>query len=189
MNGEVFIEMLENNPIVAAVKSQEGLKKCLKSECQIVFILFGNLMEMPTIVEAVKAAEKLAIVHIDLVDGLSPREAAVDFIKGYTKADGVISTKANLVRYAKTCGLLTIQRFFILDSIALQNTRKQMPFDMADAIEILPGIMPKIFREIKKQTSKPIIAGGLISDKEDVIVALDAGATAISSTNEDIWAL
>ncbi|NLM61842.1 MAG: glycerol-3-phosphate responsive antiterminator, partial [Clostridiales bacterium] len=34
---------------------------------------------------------------------------------------------------------------------------------------------------------KPIIAGGLISDKEDIITALAAGAIAISSTNHDVW--
>ena len=33
----------------------------------------------------------------------------------------------------------------------------------------------------------PIIAGGLISEKEDVINALDAGAIAISSTNQQVW--
>ena len=33
----------------------------------------------------------------------------------------------------------------------------------------------------------PVIAGGLISDKEDIIAALDAGAAAISSTNPAIW--
>ena len=35
----------------------------------------------------------------------------------------------------------------------------------------------------------PVIAGGLISDKEDIIAALDAGAAAISSTNPAIWFL
>lgn len=189
MSNNTLREMLEDNPIVAAVKNQDGLEKCLKSECQIVFILYGNLVELPAIVDTLKSKDKMAIVHIDLVDGLSSREAAVDYIKVYTKADGIISTKSNLVRYAKACGLLTIQRFFILDSIALQNIQRQITADIADAIEILPGIMPKVFRELKKQTNRPIVAGGLISNKEDVLAALDAGATAISSTNEAIWFL
>ncbi|WP_352427367.1 glycerol-3-phosphate responsive antiterminator, partial [Enterocloster asparagiformis] len=33
----------------------------------------------------------------------------------------------------------------------------------------------------------PIIAGGLIADKEDVMNALEAGALAISSTNQKVW--
>ena len=33
----------------------------------------------------------------------------------------------------------------------------------------------------------PIIAGGLISDKESVMAALSAGAIAVSSTNHGVW--
>ncbi len=33
----------------------------------------------------------------------------------------------------------------------------------------------------------PIIAGGLISDKESVVAALSAGAIAVSSTNHGVW--
>ncbi|MEG2499451.1 MAG: glycerol-3-phosphate responsive antiterminator, partial [Oscillospiraceae bacterium] len=32
-----------------------------------------------------------------------------------------------------------------------------------------------------------IIAGGLITDKEDVMNALSAGAVAVSSTNSAVW--
>ena len=47
--------------------------------------------------------------------------------------------------------------------------------------------MPKIITRMKKELGVPIIAGGLIADKEDVIQALDAGAIAISTTNKDVW--
>ena len=80
-----------------------------------------------------------------------------------------------------------MQRFFLLDSIALYNIEKQMPLEDADAMEILPGVMPKIIRKLTLATNKPIISGGLISDKEDIINALEAGALAISSTRKDIW--
>ena len=36
-------------------------------------------------------------------------------------------------------------------------------------------------------SQQPVIAGGLISDKEDVIEALDAGAISVSTTNQDVW--
>ncbi len=34
-----------------------------------------------------------------------------------------------------------------------------------------------------------MIAGGLITEKEDVIAALSVGAIAVSSTNQDVWKL
>ena len=57
----------------------------------------------------------------------------------------------------------------------------------ADLIEVLPGLMPKIIRRVAQLTGKPVIAGGLISDKEDVTAALSAGAVAVSTTNPAVW--
>lgn len=189
MNVSEIVSLLEQTPIVAAVKSYEGLEKCLTCESQVVFVLFGDVLTVSDIVAKIKGAGKAAFVHIDLIDGLSAREVAVDFIVKNTLSDGIISTKQSLVRYAKTKGLLTIQRFFVLDSIALFNIQKQMNTNTTDLIEILPGVMPKIIRKIVESAGKPIIAGGLISDKEDIVTALRAGATAISSTNTDVWFL
>jgi glycerol uptake operon antiterminator len=184
-----IVSLLEQEPIVAAVKSFEGLEKSLTCSSLVVFVLFGDVLTISEIVARIKSAGKAAFVHIDLIDGLSAREVAVDFIAKNTQADGIISTKQSLVRYAKEKGLLTIQRFFVLDSIALFNIEKQMLTNATDLIEILPGVMPKIIRKIVNSTGKPIIAGGLISDKEDIVSALSAGATAISSTNTDVWFL
>jgi len=36
-------------------------------------------------------------------------------------------------------------------------------------------------------TKVPIIAGGLISEKEDVVAALSAGAISVSTTNVNVW--
>ena len=44
-----------------------------------------------------------------------------------------------------------------------------------------------VIKELSKTIHKPLIVGGLISDKEDVMEALRSGATCISTTKEDIW--
>ncbi|MBD5149301.1 MAG: glycerol-3-phosphate responsive antiterminator [Oscillibacter sp.] len=46
--------------------------------------------------------------------------------------------------------------------------------------------MPKMPRRLTQSTGKPIIAGGLISDKEDVTGALGA---AVSTTNPAVWTM
>ena len=73
--------------------------------------------------------------------------------------------------------------------MALENLRRQLEHTRPDVIEILPGVMPKILRRITGFTRIPVIAGGLISDKEDILAALDAGAAAISATDPQIWFL
>ena len=82
-----FKEAIEDSPIIAAIKDDEGLKKCLTSESRVIFILYGDICNIPDIVETVKSSGKIAMVHIDLIAGLSSKEIAVDFIQKYTKAE------------------------------------------------------------------------------------------------------
>ena len=97
-----FYDAVASNPIIAAVKDETGLEKCLKtSDICVVFILYGEVSSIPGIVERVKAAGKTAVVHMDLVAGLSSKVEAVDFIARYTEADGIISTHIEQVKHAK----------------------------------------------------------------------------------------
>lgn len=182
-----MLEQLLDYPVIAAAKSMEGLERALASPSHVVFVLFGDLCSIPLIIQKIKAAGKLAIVHIDLIDGLANREISVRFLKQNTELDGIISTKAQLIHVAKELGLITVQRFFLLDSLSLQNVRKHIPGGSADFIELLPGVMPKIIHNCVEELGIPIIAGGLISDKDDVLSTLGAGATAVSTTRESLW--
>lgn len=76
-----LLEMLETNPIVAAIKDEAGLEAALKSEVGIVFVLHGDLCTLPAIVERIKLKKRMAIVHVDLIEGLSNDEVALDYIK------------------------------------------------------------------------------------------------------------
>lgn len=184
-----FLTKLNEMPIVASVKDENGLNEVLGSECGVVFIIFGDLCSIGRIVSKVKEFGKIAIVHIDLIEGLSSRDIAVKFIKENTSADGIISTRPGIIKAAKEMNMIAIQRFFLIDSIALENFKKQIGHEYADAIEILPAVMPKIIKKIVSSSSIPVIVGGLISDKEDVMLALQSGAVAVSSTNPEIWFL
>lgn len=181
--------MVEDCPVIAAVKDENGLKHCLETDINIVFVLYGDICSIADIVEVLKTHNKTAMVHIDLITGLSSKEVSVDFIRERTRADGIITTKPQLIKRAKELGLFTIQRYFVLDSMAIENISKQTETHYTDLIEILPGVMPKVISRISGMISIPIIAGGLISDKEDVLSALNAGAVAVSTTRQEIWEL
>lgn len=185
-----FQTLLEENPVIAAVKDEKGLlAACECEDVQIVFILFGDVCTIELIVQKVKAAGKTAMVHVDLIDGLSGREVAVRYVTERTEADGVISTKPAVIVEARKHGLATILRVFVLDSMAYENIQKEIRLCRPDAVEILPGLMPKVIRKITSQHRTPIIAGGLISDREDVMAALQAGAVSVSSTNRGVWSM
>lgn len=189
MKENTLRELLEAHPVISAVKDNGGLEKCLESDCKIVFVLFGSINDISDIVFRLKQADKIVFVHADLIDGLANREASIDFLKKTAEPDGIISTKLPLIKHAKALDMLTVMRFFVIDSRAMENIRHCDLKQYADFIEILPGLMPKIIEKITKMTKKPVIAGGMIEEKEDVVTALSSGAVAISTTNQSVWFL
>ena len=170
-----FYDAVAASPVIAAVKNMEGLEQCLATDTiQVVFLLFGDICSIGDLVARVKQAGKLAMVHADLVTGLSgSKEIAVDFLHSATQADGIISTRPNFIRRARELHLYTVLRVFVIDSMALSGVEK-LESVHPDFLEVLP-------------VHTPVLAGGLISDKEDVMAALRAGAMAISTTNQQVW--
>ena len=79
------------------------------------------------------------------------------------------------------------KRQFVLDSLALDNIEKLRAACNPDLIELVPGLMPKIIRQVHSLHRTPLIAGGLIRDKEDTVSALSAGAVSISTSCEEAW--
>ncbi len=187
MSANSLAELLLDAPIIAAVKNDDGLRQALDSHSAAIFLLYGTVCSVGSLAEQVRARGKQAFVHIDLVDGLACRDVAVDFIRQHTPADGIISTRQNIIRRGRECGLTTIQRFFVHDSLALENILRQ-PND-ADFIDILPGTIPKTLRRLSQSVRRPLIASGLLSDKEDILNALGAGAIAVSATTPALWFL
>lgn len=185
-----FYDLVEENPVIAAVKDDEGLALCCGvPEIRVVFVLYGDICRIGEIVGKLEAAGKLPIIHVDLITGLSAREISVDFIRRETGAAGIISTKPPLIRRAKELGMYTVMRFFVLDTMSLESVGRQLQQVHPDFVELLPGLMPKIIRKVCRANRVPVIAGGLISDKEDILAALGAGAAAISSTNPKVWSM
>ncbi|ELK45673.1 glycerol-3-phosphate responsive antiterminator [Halobacillus sp. ACCC02827] len=180
-------EALEENPVIAAVKDDKGLEEAIQTDCTIIFILNSDIINVGEIVEKVKTHGKLAFVHIDLLEGTSNKEVSLQFLKENTQADGIISTKAQMVRAAKNYGFYTVHRFFLVDSISFKSIDKQIANSSPHFIEILPGMMPKAIGWVKDKVHIPIIASGLVCEKEDVVEAIKAGAVAISSTNNEVW--
>ena len=125
-------QAMQANPIIAAIRDDQGLEGCLKADVQIVFVLYGDICSISRIVERIRDAGKMAIVHADLITGLSGKEICVDFLRNSTRADGII-------------------------------------------------------RKVRALTGLPVLAGGLITEKQEVLQALDAGALAISSTAPAVW--
>lgn len=182
-----LLEAVENDDLIMAVKDGSGFEEALRSKHRVIFLLYGDILNLPQIVSRIHAKRKLAIVHLDLIEGLSPQEVSVDFIKKNANADGLISTRPKLIQRASELGLPSILRFFLIDSLYLHNIKKSMERGKPDMVEILPGLATGLIEEVKTTTSLPVIAGGLIRTEEDYIKAMEAGAVAVSTSARDLW--
>jgi glycerol uptake operon antiterminator len=88
---------------------------------------------------------------------------------------------------AKQKGVIAIQRIFLIDSHALEKSYKLVQKTKPDYIEVLPGAMPWMIKEVKERLQTPIFAGGLIRTSDEVLNALDAGASSITTSKTELW--
>ena len=184
---DIFFESTENCPVIPEVKNDEWLEALESSESDIVYIIYGDICNIADIVERVKSMGKRAIVHVDLIVGLSSKEISIDFIKKYTRADGIISMKPAMIKRANELGLFTIQRFYMMDGFTYANIVKNVKTTNPDVVEFMPAGLSKVMKYLAEQIDKPIVASGLTQDKEDVMGALKAGAYAVATTNKKLW--
>ncbi len=172
--------------IIAAVKNADEFEKSLKSEVTIIFYLYPDIMELAEAAEKAHTSGKNLYIHIDLTTGLGKDRSGIEFAKR-AGVDGIISTRASLIKLAKECGLRTVQRLFIVDSQSIDTTVETVKKSKPDFIEVMPGISPKIVKILSGRVDIPIITGGLIDSLCEVKTAIESGAYAISTGCVNLW--
>lgn len=173
--------------ILPAIRQIKDFEKGLQTSSDWIVLLETRLSQLKSLVEYAKRANKTVLIHFDLIQGLSADDYGMEYLIREIKPDGILSTRGNMIKLAKKHNLLAIQRMFLLDSVALEQNLKLSEQFQPDCIEVLPGLMPDIIQRIHKKTKIPIIAGGLITTKQEAKVALNAGAIAISTSNHELW--
>ncbi len=186
MTQREFYDLLEDNPIIAAVH-ESRFNEALESPANVVFLLGCNLISVGEKIKTAKATDKKIFVHIDLCDGIGKDKAGIEYI-ARCGADGIISTRANLIRNAKELDMLTVQRFFVYDSQGVNSIENMLYNTLPDIVEIMPGVISKIIERFSS-IGVPLIAGGLIETKGEVTSALNMGAYAVSTGKKELWYL
>ena len=183
-----FLTVLRNRPVIAAFRDIKSL--CIQNlnHTDVLFILGGTIFDLPQIVQQAKRYQKLVFVDIDLIKGVGRDAPGVRYLAKESQIDGIITTRSNLIKSGQKEGLIAIQRVFVLDSESLVGGLGAIEKSGPDAVEILPGlILPKIMKRIRMLTSIPVIAGGLITQKEEIREILASGAIGISTTSSSLF--
>lgn len=185
LKGELLVAEL--NGVLPALRNMKEFERLLKSDHEYIIYLEVRLSQLKTLVQTAKKAGKKVILHVDLIQGLKADMYGIEYLVREVKPDGIVSTRSNVITLAKKNKLMTIQRLFLLDSQALENNINLINQVKPDYIEILPGIIPSVIKEVNEKTGIPVIAGGLIRTEEDVRLAYKGGAVAISTSQPELW--
>ena len=186
---QALLNALRAHPVIAAVRTAEAAARAAVSPTAAVFLLGGSILTLPEMVRRVHDAGKPAFLHLDLAEGLGRDEAAVNWCVEALGVDGLISTRPTLIKRGGELGVVTIQRLFLMDSSSFEHGVKLLRNTPPDMAEVLPGIAPKAIRALSATLRKPVIAGGMISEAEEVRAALGAGALVVSASEERLWYL
>ncbi len=184
-----ILESIQSNPIIAAVRKEQDIEEAARSKASTIFILNADIFNIRYMVDHVKDNGKNAFIHIDFLEGIGKDNRAIDYIAEVIKPDGIISTKSHSIKYAKEKGMFTIQRFFLIDSLSYETTIKTVQSIQPDLVEIMPAVMSRVIGKICRELSIPVIAGGLIETKKDIIEILHSGAIGASTGKKALWDL
>jgi glycerol uptake operon antiterminator len=182
-----LIRRFRDFPCGAAVKSEEQLAAALRGRAGAVFILRANGLELAPLVRRVHLAGKLAVVHLDLVDGLSSDLTGVRWLVR-SGADAIISSHGQAVRAIRAEGLVAIQRLLCVSEVSIELGLAAVARAQPDIVELLPGaILPSVADLVLPGLAAPLLAGGFIRDADGVRRALAAGALGVTTSEPSLW--
>ncbi|PLR75920.1 glycerol-3-phosphate responsive antiterminator GlpP [Bacillus sp. V3-13] len=173
--------------IIPAAKNMKQFELFLESSCDFGVLLEIHIAQLKHVSQMACQCNKKILIHADLVHGLKNDEYATEFLCQEIKPFGIISTRPNVIVKAKQKGVLAIQRIFLLDSQAMERGYSLLKTTKADYVEVLPGIIPRIIRQMSENINIPILAGGLVQTEEEVASAIHAGAIAVTTSRVELW--
>jgi glycerol uptake operon antiterminator len=181
--------MLHHQRIIPAISNHKDLKKFLQLPLEYGILMNFQLAQIPELVEIMKEHHKKVLIHSELIRGLASDEFGAIYLIQTLKVDGIISSKSKVIEVCKKRNVLAIFRFFLKDSVSLEQSLEMVRKSEADFLEILPALSTSIIPEIKRQIDKPIWMGGLIRTKEQILECFKSGAVAVTTSNPDFWTI
>ncbi len=174
-------------PIIAALRNDEDWKFLENSPVSTVYLMYGTLLGLKQAVKRLHILGKNVVVHIELIKGLGQTKEAVAYIADQVRPEGIVTTKGHLIGPVKDVGLWAVLHLFLLDTNAFHTGIQLVKTSRPDAVEIMPGLMPRVVRDLSREIDVPILAAGLIKTYEEVETILNAGAMGVITGTANLW--
>jgi len=102
-------ECFREHPVIASIRNDSDFKYALNSKVAALFILHGDIFNLPRIMEECKKYNKLVFLHMDLIKGIGRDREGLIYLAKKELCNGIVTTKNNLIDTAKKQGLIAIQ--------------------------------------------------------------------------------
>jgi glycerol uptake operon antiterminator len=178
--------MLEQN-IIPAISNHKKLRDFLDSDIETGILMNFQLAQLEAIVEKMKENHKKVLIHSELIRGLSSDEYGAIYLIQNLNVDGIISSKPKVIEVCKKRNVLGVYRFFVKDTISLEQSIEIGQRLRPDFVEILPASCYELIPNIKNQLGCGVWMGGLINSHEQIDQCISHGAIAITTSNTDLW--
>lgn len=177
---------MELGRVIAAVRTDDEFNFAILDDVKVIFDLSPDILTLSDKVKKAHGIGKKIFIHIDLAAGIGKDESGIKFAKE-VGVDGIISTRVNIVRMARENGIFSVQRFFAVDSQSIDTTISAIKASKPDMVEIMPGVLFKVINHLCSKINIPIIAGGLIDSADEINMAIESGAAAVSTGKKELW--
>ena len=182
-----YIETISDNPVIAAVQNKKALERALALHMPTVFLLWCRYILGQGVGRHGARGRMQCIFAYGPDRRLASTAKALDYVKKRVSPCGIISTKSTLIKYARESGLFCIQRFFMVDSASYQSALQTVGKTRPSMVELMPGHHTRCHPPLYSGTAVPVIAGGLVTERREVIDVLAAGALGVSTGRESLW--
>lgn len=182
------LELLQKNPVIAAVRSRAEIEAALQGPAPVLFLMGGSISTIAEITAHSRQVDKQIYVHIELIKGLGRDREGIEFIAENVRPQGIVTTKPQLLKVAAKYGLTTVFQVFMIDSQAFESGLKSIQTTRPDAVEMMPGLMPRVAAQIKSYLDIPLLAAGLIKQSHEVEMMLGAGCSGVAVSEQSLWA-
>ncbi len=179
---------LRRHPAIPALKQATDIEIAADCGAKLVFFLTGTIRDLAEVCQRAQDNRIKVFCHIDLIQGIGKDPAGIEWLAAEIGASGILTTRSNLARAAKSAGLVAIQRLFLLDSESLKTGIEVVSSSRADAVEILPAlVLPSLAHRLPVRELSPFIAGGLVETEAELEAVVSTGALGVSTSKKELW--
>ena len=187
---EKILKELKINPIIPCTSNFDDIIDSKYDKDKIVLLYDSNIFDLINIAKKNAKANKLIILNIDTVKGISADEYGFKFLKDFIKIDAITSSSPKTINCLRKLDFLVMQSMFVLDTKSLKKGIELVRSGKPDLIDVRPGILyPKASNLLKENFNIPIICSGFISNKSELQKIMESGAVGITTSSKELWTM